>query len=82
MTGGFSTPKKDNAVKVGSGQSVKTGTILARGLSAYKAGSNVKGLNTLYALCEGEVYFSKRKTGHGRVRTYINVSPCKKKANS
>jgi ribosomal protein L27 len=82
MTGGFSTPKKDKAVKVGGGQSVKTGTILARGLSAYKAGSNVKGLSTLYALCDGEVYFSKRKTSHGRIRTYINVSSGKKKPNS
>lgn len=79
MAGGKARPKKDKAIKVGSGQLVKTGTILARGFSTYKAGSNVKGLNTLYALCEGKVYFSKRKTSHGRVRTCINVSP--KKAN-
>jgi ribosomal protein L27 len=81
MAGGFSTPKKDRGVKVGSGQSVKTGTILARGFSTYKAGSNVKGLSTLYALCEGKVYFSKRKTSHGRIRTCINVSCGKKKPN-
>ena len=78
MVGGFSTPKKDKAVKVSSGQSVTTGTILSRGISVYKAGVNVKGLGTLYALCDGKVYFTKKKTSHGRVRTYINVS-CEKK---
>ncbi|MCX5702271.1 MAG: 50S ribosomal protein L27 [Candidatus Omnitrophica bacterium] len=81
MAGGKATPRKDKAVKVGSGQLVRTGTILARGFSNYKAGSNVKGLSTLYALCDGEVYFSKRKTSHGKVRTYINVSCGKKKPN-
>ncbi|MFH1641209.1 MAG: 50S ribosomal protein L27 [Candidatus Omnitrophota bacterium] len=82
MVGGFSTPKKDKAVKVASGESVTTGTILSRGISAYKAGSNVKGLSTLYALCDGKVYFTKRKTSHGRVRTYINIACGKKKSNS
>lgn len=79
MTGGFSRPKKDLMLKVSGGQCVKTGQILSRGMSAYRAGSNVKGIGTLYALCDGEVYFSKKKTSHGRVRTFINVLPAKKK---
>jgi ribosomal protein L27 len=75
MVGGFSTPKKDKCVKVSGGQAVKTGQILLRGMSTYKAGKNVKGLATLHALCNGKVYFSKKKTSHGRVRTFINILP-------
>ena len=79
MTGGFSTPKKDKAMKVSSGKLVKTGHILGRGMDSYKAGVNVKGLGTLYALCPGKVYFSKKKTSHGKVRTYINIAPLEEK---
>ena len=75
MTGGFSTPKKDKALKVSSGQLVKTGEILARGMSGYKVGANAKGLGTMHALCSGEVYFTKKKTSHGKIRTFINVAP-------
>jgi ribosomal protein L27 len=75
MAGGKSTPKKDKAIKVSSGQAVKTGQILLRGVDTYKAGANVKGLGTLFALSSGKVYFTKRKTSHGRVRTFINVAP-------
>jgi len=75
MTGGFSTPKKDKALKVSNGQSVKTGEILLNRLNTYKAGQNVKGLDTLFALCPGKVYFTRKKTSHGKVRTFINVEP-------
>ncbi|MEK6727802.1 MAG: 50S ribosomal protein L27 [Candidatus Omnitrophota bacterium] len=74
MAGGKSTPKKDKAMKVSSGYPVKTGQILARGVNLYKAGANVKGLGTMYALCPGKVYFTKNKTSHGKVRTFINVA--------
>ncbi|OGX17942.1 MAG: hypothetical protein A3K83_02145 [Omnitrophica WOR_2 bacterium RBG_13_44_8b] len=73
MTGGFSTPKKDRAVKVSAGNIVKTGQILSRGLSTYKAGINVKGIATLHALCPGKIYFTRKKTSHGKVRTFINI---------
>ncbi len=73
MTGGKSTPKKDKAIKVSSGQLVSAGTILSRGISTYKAGKNDKGLATLHPICDVQVYFSKTKTSHGRVRTFINV---------
>ena len=79
MIGGFSTPRKDEAVKVTQGQAVKTGTILSRGVNSYKAGKNVKGQGTLIALCPGTVVFSKKKTPKGRVRTFINVMPAEKK---
>jgi ribosomal protein L27 len=73
MAGGKSTPKKDKALKVSQGMFVKTGQILVRGLPAYKAGLNVKGLGILTALCPGEVYFTKRKTSKGRPRTFLNI---------
>jgi len=73
MTGGKSRPKKDRAIKVSSGEMVKTGQILIRRLNTYKAGQNVKGLDALYALCSGKVYFTHKKTSHGKVRTFINV---------
>ena len=75
MAGGKSTPKKDNALKVSGGEMVKTGEILIRGLNAYKAGKNVKGRTTLYSLCPGKVYFSRKKTSQGKVRTFINIVP-------
>lgn len=74
MTGGKSTPKKDRAIKVSNGEVVKTGQILVRMILAYKAGENVKGLGTLFALCPGKVYFSKRKTSHGKFRTFVNIA--------
>lgn len=75
MTGGFSTPKKDKSVKVSQGQSVKTGQIVVRGVNTYKAGKNVRGQGVLYALCAGRISFSKKKTSHGKLRTFINVIP-------
>jgi len=79
MIGGFSTPKKDKKIKVSSGESVKTGKILLKGISAYKAGKNVQGKGTLMALCDGKVHFSRKKTSNGRVRTFINVLPSPQK---
>jgi len=73
MTGGFSTPKKDKSTKVTSGQLVKTGQILIRGISTYKSGVNTRGLGTIFALCPGKIYFSKKKTSHGKVRTFVNI---------
>ena len=75
MAGGKARPKKDKMLKVSGGQIVKTGQILIRGFSTYKAGKNVKGLDPFMALCPGKIYFSKKKTPHGRVRTFINILP-------
>jgi ribosomal protein L27 len=75
MAGGKSTPKKDKMVKVSGGQLVKTGELLARGMDHYKAGKNVKGSGTMYALCPGKVQFSHKKSPRGSVKTYINVVP-------
>lgn len=77
MIGGFSTPKKDEAMKVSNGMLVKTGHILARGLTTYKAGVNTKGIGTIFALCPGNIYFTKKKTSNGKIRTFINIAPFK-----
>ena len=79
MIGGFSTPKKDKAVKSSGGKQVKSGEILVRGKDTYKAGVNVRGLGTLFAVCAGKVYFTRKKTSHGKVRTFVNVEPLAKK---
>ncbi|MDD5432370.1 MAG: 50S ribosomal protein L27 [Candidatus Omnitrophica bacterium] len=75
MAGGFSTRKRDRGIKASTGTTVKTGQIIARGLTTYKPGVNVKGLGTIFALCPGKVYFTKKKTSHGKLRTFINVQP-------
>ncbi len=75
MAGGKSTPKKDKKIKVSGGQAVKTGEILVRGIDSYKAGINVKGTGTLYAMCPGTVSFTRKKAPRGSVKTYINVMP-------
>ena len=80
MTGGKSTPKKDKALKVSHGQTVKTGQILAKGIDTYKAGHNVKGLDKLFALCPGKVYFTRKKTSRGKVRTFINIAATQEKS--
>jgi len=79
MAGGKARPKKDKALKVCGGKRVKTGEILVRGINTYKAGENVKGKDTLYALCPGEIYFSKKKTSHGKIRTFVNIKPLPEK---
>lgn len=73
MAGGKASPKKDEALKISGGQSVKTGQILVRGINRYKAGKNVKGQGTLFALCSGKIQFSRKKTSRGRARTFINI---------
>ena len=80
MAGGKATPKKDEALKVSNGQLVKTGQIVCRGVNTFKTGVNVQGSGTLISLCAGKVYFTKKKTPHGKVRTFINVEPLEKKS--
>jgi len=75
MAGGKATAKKDEALKVTGGQLVKTGQILCRHINVYKAGKNAKGQGSIFALCPGKVYFTRKKTPHGKIRTFINVMP-------
>ena len=75
MAGGKSTPKKDRGLKVGGGEMVKTGKILISGTSSYKAGDNVKGVTRMFALCDGKVVFTKKRTTAKSVKTFISVIP-------
>ncbi|MCM8801543.1 MAG: 50S ribosomal protein L27 [Candidatus Omnitrophica bacterium] len=80
MVGGKSRPKKDRTLKVSAGQEVGVGQILVRNLGNYKAGLNVKGQSTLYALASGKVYFTKKKASSGKVHTFVNILPIAKNA--
>ncbi len=75
MAGGKSTPKKDKKIKVACGELVKIGKILVRGKDKYKAGINVKGRGTLYAVAVGKVSFTRKRALRGGVSTYVNVLP-------
>jgi ribosomal protein L27 len=82
MAGGKATPKKDKMLKVSSGMLVKTGQILSKRMPTYKAGVNVKGQSTIFAVCPGKVYFTKKKTSHGQFRTFVNVAPLAEKPSA
>ncbi len=73
MAGGKARPKKDKTLKVSAGQIVRTGEILCRGIDTYKAGLNTRGLGTIYAICCGRIYFSRKKTSRGKFRTFIGI---------
>lgn len=71
--------KETKGVKVSGGQTVRAGTVLTREGHRWKAGLNVTGLNHLNALCDGEVYFTRKKSRYNKVVTYINVRPVEQK---
>lgn len=64
-------------LKVGSGQLVTTGTILTRQGDKWKPGLNVGGRMHLFALCNGRVYFTKKKGRYNKRVTFINIKPTK-----
>lgn len=74
--------KETKGLKASGGQIVKAGTILTRESDKWKAGKNVGGQGTLYALCEGKVYFAKKRGTYktNKAYTVINVDPVVKKA--
>lgn len=69
-------------LKVSSGQPVKKGTILTREGGKWKAGLNIGGKNTLYALCDGKIYFTTRRGTYKTKKRYtvINIKPSVAKA--
>lgn len=77
MAGGKASAKKDRSMKVSGGKFVKTGTMITRGVNKYKAGKNVQGQEIMHALCDGKIIFTRKKTPHGRMRTFISVEPVK-----
>ena len=67
--------KETKGLKVASGQTVKTGTILTRQADKWKAGLNVGGNAALYALVAGRVYFTHRRATYRtkKTATVINI---------
>lgn len=71
--------KETRGVKVSGGQAVKSGTVLTRQGHRWKPGINVGGLMHLTAKCDGEVYFTRKKSSYNRLVTYINIRPLEAK---
>ena len=66
-------------MKVSGGQQVKSGTVLTRQGHKWKPGLNVLGMNHLTAGCDGEVYFTRKKSRYNKVMTLIHIKPGKSK---
>ncbi len=62
-------------MKVSGGQKVKEGTVLTREGDQWKPGLNVRGRMHLSAACEGEVYFTQKRSRQGKRSTYIHIRP-------
>ena len=70
--------RETRGVKVSGGQTVKCGTMLTRRGDKWKPGLNVTGRMHLTAVCDGEVYFTKKRGGYNQSMTIINVRPLTK----
>ena len=64
-------------LKVSGGSAVKKGTILTRQGDKWRAGVNVGGTASLYALCDGVVYVTTRRGTYKTKKRYtvINIKP-------
>lgn len=64
-------------LKIAGGELVKKGAILTREGNKWKQGLNVGGKSTLYALCNGAVYFTKKRGTYRtkKMVTVINIKP-------
>jgi ribosomal protein L27 len=72
--------RETKGIKVTGGQRIRAGTLLTREGGRWKPGANVTGRMHLSALCDGEVYFTKKKGKYrNRVVTYVNIRPIEKK---
>jgi ribosomal protein L27 len=70
--------KETRGLKVSGGQNIKSGTMLTRKGDRWKPGLNVTGRMHLTAVCDGEVYFTRKKGHYNQVMTVINVRPSAK----
>lgn len=67
--------KETKGIKASGGQIVKAGTVLTREGHKWQPGLNVTGKMHLNAICDGEVYFTRKKNAAKRVITLINIRP-------
>ena len=74
--------KEKMGLKASGGQFVKKSTLLTRQGNKWKAGINIGGKGALFALCDGTVYFTRKKGSYKRkkVTTFINIRPETKKS--
>lgn len=72
--------KETRGMKVAGGQEVKAGTVLTREGNKWKAGINVLGRSHLTAVCDGEVYFTRKRGNYRKAVTVINIKPKKASA--
>ncbi len=70
--------KETRGLKVSGGQVVKAGSVLTRQGHKWNPGINVTGQMHLTAVCEGEVYFTRKKNRYNKIVTCINVRPVEK----
>ena len=71
--------RETRGMKVSGGQVVKAGTVLTREGNKWRPGLNVTGLMHLTATCQGEVYFTRKKSTFNKVITVINIRPVAEK---
>ena len=67
--------RETRGIKVSGGQPVKVGTVLTREGARWKPGLNVIGFMKLTAACDGEAYFTKKRSNSGKIVTCVNVRP-------
>ena len=74
--------RETRGLKVSDGQFVRQGTTLTRQGDKWKPGINVGGKSTLFALSDGNIYFTKKKSRYRtrKIHTLINVKESKEKA--
>jgi len=65
--------KETRGMKVSGGSKVKAGTMLTREGDKWQPGLNVIGRTHLTAGCDGEVYFTKKRSTYKREITLINI---------
>ena len=66
--------KETKGIKVSGGQFVKKGSILTREGNKWRAGINTAGKGTVYALCDGTVYFKRKKSSYHKKKTFTTVN--------
>ena len=73
--------RETKGLKVSDGQFITKGTTLTRQGDRWKPGINVGGKSTLYALCNGNIYFTRKKGRYytKKTSTFINVKEAKPK---
>lgn len=71
--------RETRGVKVSGGQFVRCGTVLTREGHRWKPGANVSGRMHLTAVCDGEVYFTRKRGNYNRAVTFIHVRPVAEK---